>query len=287
MKPWVRKALALFERRGLVVTSRLGPRGVVEFAARCHPSEIPPEVLEYLDVPESELVAGMELAGSGAWVTFEAREPTAGGRTVLEALAEGRAADRAIRKVMSRGYDKGAAIAILKSRRVICQDGRHLKRCSESTEPSRLPTIYRAGKSKISAFTLDLITTEGRDAGWYGSGLYFAESAEYVARWYGPIVTAAEIVPTARVLRAAVSATGAPPETFEAVIAHETELLRARGEGHRIGEITRELLSNHVEWVHAVDRMAEARGYDVVWFSPQEIVVKSLSAIRLLWSGKP
>lgn len=143
---------------------------------------------------------------------------------------------------------------------------------------SDLGKLYHAGKKKIRR--IDPKKLGERDPGWYGAGFYVAEDPDYVREWYGPVVTEFTVAPTARVLKACVRPADARPGLFDAVMKNERRLLARRGNLNRSKEVATSLRQNHVEWVHAVDRFAESAGYDVVWFSAEEIVVKSHTMMR-------
>lgn len=138
---------------------------------------------------------------------------------------------------------------------------------------SEMPLVYHAGRGKVTE--IDSKKLGDRDAGWYGAGFYVSFDQEYVKRWYGPTVSIFEIRPDSKILIASISASLAPEGLFNKVISNEKILLRARGELNRIDEISKQFKENQLEWVHAVDRLAEKENFDVVIYNDYEIIVKN------------
>lgn len=136
-----------------------------------------------------------------------------------------------------------------------------------------LPIVYHAGKQIINKINSKRLGK--RDEGWYGAGFYVSFDKDYVKRWYGPKVTSFEVKPNATAILASIDANQGTDELWNEVVANELRLLKLRKEESRLEEIKNQLKENQIEWVHAVDRLAEEERYDLVIFNDYEIVVKN------------
>lgn len=108
--------------------------------------------------------------------------------------------------------------------------------------------------------------------GWYGWGFYAAFGAEYVRRWYGPVVTRIRAKPDAKVLVASIAANLAPPGLIDMVLENDLKGILEGDEG-KLKEHTGYILENPFQWVHAVDRLIIEK-YDIGIYSDEQIVVK-------------
>jgi hypothetical protein len=122
--------------------------------------------------------------------------------------------------------------------------------------------------------------------GWYGWGFYAAFNAEYVRRWYGPIVTRIQAKPDAQVLVASITAALAPKGLLEAVLANDLKMT-LDGDASKLRDQRGFILENSVQWVHAVDRLAIEKGYGIILFSDEQIVVKPPSDPIILQGEEP
>ena len=135
--------------------------------------------------------------------------------------------------------------------------------------------VYHAGKKPIKKLNPDKLGD--RDSGWFGAGFYVALDPKYVKNYYGPVVSEFQVDPRARILVASVAADEAPEGLFEAVLAHDMSLPTSKkGDESYLREL---LKKNQIEWVHAVDRFAETKKFDIVAFNDHEIVVKNLGML--------
>jgi len=175
--------------------------------------------------------------------------------------------------------------------KIIIRENKKITNNNETSEyivtGEYLGTVYNAGTKKIKKLDKDKIGV--RDEGWYGEGFYVSTSAEYVRAWYGPVVTAFEIEPNAKVLLASVRVLSAPIGLYAAVDANEKKLIATRTAMNKNfkkpkSDCNDDMRLNDIEWVHAVDRFAEAEKFDIIKFSDEEIVVKKFSVLKILSS---
>lgn len=132
---------------------------------------------------------------------------------------------------------------------------------------AEVPEFYHAGKGLVENLKDHLFH------GWYGYGFYAAFDAEYVRRWYGPVVTRLRAKPSAKVLVASVDYESSPPGLLEVVVENEVEHV-FKGDRTKVDEFRGFIMENPIQWVHAIDRVAIEQGYDLVLFSDEQIVVK-------------
>jgi hypothetical protein len=138
-----------------------------------------------------------------------------------------------------------------------------------------LKKVFHAGKSRIRH--VDKERLGERDPGWYGAGFYVSLDPKYVKKWYGPVVSEFDVADRAKVLVASISADKAPPGLFDAVVNHDLSMPSInKADTDFISQL---LKTNQLEWVHAVDRLAEAQDFDVVAYNDYEIVVKNPSVL--------
>lgn len=146
-----------------------------------------------------------------------------------------------------------------------------------------LPRVFHAGRFRIHGLNPEKF--QSRDEGYYGKGFYVSDSAEYVRSWYGPVVTALDVSPDARILWAAVDWRAAPEELRKAVEEQVRRLLQQRGKESELFAQLDLLRENQIEWVHMVDMYAEDAGFDIVVYNSDEIVVKNPAVLQVAWTG--
>ena len=135
---------------------------------------------------------------------------------------------------------------------------------------AEVPTFFHASKVVVSDIEKHSFH------GWYGWGFYAAFGAEYVRRWYGPIVTRLQAKPDAKVLVASVTAALAPQALIDMVLENDFNTLLEKDES-KFQEHRGYVLENPVQWVHAVDRLVIEK-FDIAIYSDEQIVVKPPTA---------
>ena len=134
---------------------------------------------------------------------------------------------------------------------------------------SDLPSMYHAGSGEVE----EVLEEKFLD-GWYGWGFYMALDAEYVRRWYGPVVTRFSARPDAKVLIASVTPALAHPDLVRKVSESVAERVGEDGAEEMVGIV----LENPIQWVHAVDELA-IQEYDIVAYSDEQVVAKAADAV--------
>jgi hypothetical protein len=130
-----------------------------------------------------------------------------------------------------------------------------------------VPEFYHAGQGLVKNLKDHLFH------GWYGYGFYAAFDAEYVRRWYGPVVTKLRAKPEAKVLVASVDYESSPSGLLDVLVENEVKYV-FKGDRSKVDEFRGFITENPIQWVHAVDRVALEQGYEIVLFSDEQIVVK-------------
>lgn len=152
---------------------------------------------------------------------------------------------------------------------------------------AELGTLYHAGKKRVKEVDPDKLQTN--DPGYYGEGFYTALSPESVET-YGPVVSTYTVKPEARVLFADYRMAKVDPALIEAVRSYVAQLPGIKKKPDiklAIEEEMRTLAKNQIEWVHRVDEFAEANVYDVVVYSPDEVVVKNPEVLTYVKPSRP
>lgn len=147
-----------------------------------------------------------------------------------------------------------------------------------------LEYVYHAGRNKITRINKSMLGQ--RDEGFYGEGFYVSDEAEYVQKWYGPVVTAFKVRPTAKILRASVDMKSAPKQLSSKIKGFLKKMLRNRGLSDEYESQLKLIRENQREWGHMVDMYAEEKKYDLIVYNSYEIVVKNLDILSKVWSGE-
>jgi len=144
-----------------------------------------------------------------------------------------------------------------------------------------LPMLYHGGKEFINDVDPDML--QSRDHGFYGRGFYCATRPDLV-KGYGGRVSGFAVDPGARVLRSALNAADAPSGLIEGVEAEAQETVfpkaEARGKGTDYLEELARIHTSPLAWKSAVDEFGTRQGYDIIWHSDAEVVVKNLNVLR-------
>jgi hypothetical protein len=165
---------------------------------------------------------------------------------------------------------------------------------AEETKPwqktgEEIGPVYHGGKQLVN--DVDLAKTGQRDAGFYGKGFYVTKNSDY-AKAYGPVISEKEFAPDARIL----DVDTIHPQ-YEDKIHPELQKEVEKNERAYLSSLPKakakpELVNNYMElidpnsknfdvhsWIEAVNRYAEAKGYDALRFSDGEIVLKNPDAL--------
>jgi len=154
---------------------------------------------------------------------------------------------------------------------------------------AELGTLYHGSKVKVGE--IDLAQVGQRDSGLYGRGFYMTEKPKW-AKTYGPRVTEKQLRSDAQVLDV-----GTIHPQYEQKVnpALQTEIEGVERQGLQQAKNTKdrpEKIEGYLEmirpqsptfnlgmWIAAVHRYAEMNGYDVIRFSPAEVIVKNANAV--------
>jgi ADP-ribose pyrophosphatase YjhB (NUDIX family) len=148
-----------------------------------------------------------------------------------------------------------------------------------------LGSVYHGGAEKVRRIDPERI--QSRDYGYYGSGFYVTDIDKKAARSYGGVVTKGRIAADAKVLdlSAASKVVGGGlrpqevhPKLVDRVYKHlyDKGIERARSRGKEkdfLNELSR-VREHPLDWKDAVNRFAIDNKYDVIKYSPGEIVIK-------------
>ncbi len=160
------------------------------------------------------------------------------------------------------------------------------KRPSFEKSGDEIGRVYHAGKTKLKNINPAKLNTQ--DPGYYGEGFYVGASPRDV-RSYGSVTSVFDVDPKARVLMADWRMGKVDPSLVLAIREHVSRLpgiKKKEDPGAAIEKEMRFLRQNQIEWVHRVDDFAVEKHYDIVWFSPEEIVVKNVRVLHFVDAQK-
>jgi hypothetical protein len=135
--------------------------------------------------------------------------------------------------------------------------------------------VFHGSRKRVTSIDPSLL--QARDSGFLGRGFYAADSPG-MTKGYGRVVSAFDVSDDAKVLHAAIRPEDAPDlakRVRDWVYASGFEGASKKGKLAGLEEEADMVLKDHLSFQRAVDRYAESQGFDVVKYSPGEIVVKN------------
>lgn len=152
---------------------------------------------------------------------------------------------------------------------------------------AQVGSVYHGSKQRVDA--IDPAKLQSRDSGFYGGGFYTTTNKEF-AKTYGPRVSEFKFSPNATVLNASLEAKNAPAGLVEQVQGYEHlrgfAAASARGKADAFREYVKSIPENNMEWKNAVNRFAEAHGFDAVNYGAGEVVIKNPASVVAVKKSK-
>lgn len=145
-----------------------------------------------------------------------------------------------------------------------------------------LGNVFHGGKTIVGE--IDPSKLNKRDPGFYGKGFYTTKNSRFAGS-YGPKISEFSVDPDARVLMASTMPADAPAGLVDAVKAWTFEAGREAAEKRGKLEGLRQEVdlidrSAPAAWSRAVDKYAEAHGYDIVIHNDGEVVIKNPKVLK-------
>lgn len=150
----------------------------------------------------------------------------------------------------------------------------------------QIDVLYHGGKEKIEK--IDPSFLQDRDHGFFGEGFYLADSKE-MARNYGPVITEFDVKNEANILspykpgwtlNKGYDPEGAYDGFMEEILRFSHSIGKKRGRLDRWEEQETQIRTDHRTFIDWTDFYALEKGYDMIWWSGSEIVVKNFQVIK-------